>query len=280
MKKFTGRMIIFFVGLPVVMGIIYFTFLNHFPLQLVLGAVSVLAANEFYNMMSKKAPVMKKPYVLIGSGLLPYFSYIFILLGLSIELTMWVFVVEAIILMLISIFSKTFEDSVPKIANSLLIIFYSGFLLTFISRMTIIPNSRYWIALFLIFVFMCDSCAWFFGILFGKSTKGFILASPNKSLVGFSGGIIGSICFGILFTFIFQNYISLPIWKVIILGFVTSIAGIIGDLIESVIKRCFDCKDSGNIIPGRGGFLDSIDSVIVAAPIFYITYYFLFGITQ
>ena len=61
-----------------------------------------------------------------------------------------------------------------------------------------------------------------------------------------------------------------------ILGAITAVAAIIGDLIESVFKRSCDIKDSGNLIPGRGGVLDSIDSVIIAAPIFYIGYNFLF----
>ena len=71
-------------------------------------------------------------------------------------------------------------------------------------------------------------------------------------------------------SFFFSMYSNL------ILGFVTSLSAIIGDLIESVFKRSCQVKDSGSLIPGRGGILDSIDSIVIAAPIFYIGYNFLF----
>ena len=142
--------------------------------------------------------------------------------------------------------------------------------------MTLLPDSKYIVSLFLIFVFMCDSFAWFFGILFGKSTRGYVAASPNKSLVGFIGGIIGSIACGFAFKYFFPEVMTVSNLNLFILGFVTSVAAIIGDLIESVFKRSCDVKDSGSLIPGRGGVLDSIDSVVIAAPIFYIGYNFLF----
>ncbi|MCR4742659.1 MAG: phosphatidate cytidylyltransferase [Treponema sp.] len=278
MSKVAKRLLLFFIGLPIVMAIVYVKFLNHLPLQLVIAAASVLSANEFYNMLRKKSKLFPKPFILIGAALQPYCAYFFILFGLPMELTLWVFVLEAIILMVISILSKTFTDSVIKISNSLLIIFYCGFLVTFLSRMTILDNSRYWIALFLILVFMCDSFAWLFGVLFGKNNRGYIPASPNKSIVGFIGGILGAIACGVLFKFYFEDVVIYSYWRVIVLGFITSIAGIIGDLIESVIKRSLDSKDSGNLIPGRGGLLDSIDSIIIAAPVYYAGIYFLFGI--
>ena len=56
---------------------------------------------------------------------------------------------------------------------------------------------------------------------------------------------------------------------VVFLGFLIALFAIIGDLVESVIKRSVDIKDSGSIIPGRGGLLDSIDSIVFAAPVFY-----------
>ena len=278
MSKVVKRLLTFFIGVPLVLAIVFCDYLNHLPLQVVLGIFAVLGANEFYNMMQEKGiKLFTREILLIATALLPMACYTFILYGLSLDITPWLFIAIVIILMGFECFSaKTFENSLQKIAYSCLTIFYTGFLLTFISRMTLLPDSRYVISLFLIFVFMCDSFAWFFGILFGKTTRGYVAASPNKSLVGFIGGIAGSIGCGFVFKYFFPDIMVISNLHLAILGLVTSLAAIIGDLIESVFKRSCGVKDSGKLIPGRGGVLDSIDSIVIAAPIFYIGYNFLF----
>ena len=278
MSKVVKRLLTFFIGVPLVLAIVFCDYLNHLPLQIVLGIFAVLGANEFYNMMQEKGiKLFTREILLIATALLPMACYTFILYGLSLDITPWLFIAIVIILMGFECFSaKTFENSLQKIAYSCLTIFYTGFLLTFISRMTLLPDSRYVISLFLIFVFMCDSFAWFFGILFGKTTRGYVAASPNKSLVGFIGGIAGSIGCGFVFKYFFPDIMVISNLHLAILGLVTSLAAIIGDLIESVFKRSCGVKDSGKLIPGRGGVLDSIDSIVIAAPIFYIGYNFLF----
>ena len=278
MNKVIKRLLTFFIGIPIVLAIVFCDFLNHLPLQITVGIFAVLGANEFYNMLTKKGCVLfNRALILVATALLPFGCYTFILSGLSLDITPWLFIAIAIVFMGIECFTaKTFENSLQKIAYSCLTIFYTGFLLTFISRMTLLPDSKFVVSLFLIFVFMCDSFAWFFGILFGKSTRGYVAASPNKSLVGFIGGIVCSIGCGILFKYIFPEVITVSILNLCILGFITSLSAVIGDLIESVFKRSCDVKDSGKLIPGRGGILDSIDSIVIAAPIFYIGYNFLF----
>ena len=277
MSKVAKRLLTFFIGLPLVIAIVFCDYLYHLPLQIIVGIFAVLGANEFYKMASTKTELFARELVLIGTALLPFACYTFILSGLSLDISPWLFISISILLMGIeSFFTKDFTNSLQKIANSFLIIFYCGFLMTFISRMTILPDSKFVISLFLIFVFMCDSAAWFFGILFGKSTRGFVAASPNKSLVGFIGGIAGSIASGCLFKFIFPQIFTISYPRLMVLGLLTSLAAIIGDLIESVFKRSCNVKDSGNIIPGRGGVLDSIDSILIAAPVFFIGYNFLF----
>ena len=278
MSKVAKRLLTFFIGIPLVLAIVFCDWLNHLPLQITIGIFAVLGANEFYNMLSKKGVVLfNREVVLIGTALLPFSCYTFILSGLSLDITPWLFISLVILLMGFECFTaKSFENSLSKIAYTTLTFFYTGFLITFLSRMTILPDSKVIISLFLIFVFMCDSFAWLFGILFGKSTRGFVAASPNKSLVGFIGGIIGSLGCGFVLKYFFPAAISISNLNLVILGIITSVSAIIGDLIESVFKRSCEVKDSGTLIPGRGGILDSIDSVVIAAPIFYIGYNFLF----
>lgn len=277
MKKVYSRLLTFFIGIPLVLFIVFFNPLKHLPLHIALSIFSVIGANELYMMISKNNKLFPKEIILIATGLLTYISYALILFGISIEVTPWIYVVEIVIFMAIEAFSaKTFEISLEKIAYSAFIIFYCGFLMTFISRMTLIENSQFIISLFLIFVFMCDSAAWFFGILFGKGTRGVFAASPNKSIVGFIGGIAGSIASGLLFKYLVPDVFTCSYINLTIIGLLTSLAAISGDLIESVLKRACQVKDSGNLIPGRGGVLDSIDSILIAAPVFYISFTFLF----
>ena len=277
MSKVGKRLFTFFFGVPLVLGIVFCDYLNHLPLQIIIGIFSVLGANEFYNMVSQKNAMFTKEIVLIATALHPFICYIFILANLPLDISPWLFISISIIFMGYECFTaKSFEKSVSKIAYTQLTIFYCGFLMTFVSRMTLLPHSKHIISLFLIYVFMCDSFAWFFGILFGKSTRGFVAASPNKSLVGFAGGLIGSVAMGIVYKLIFPTIITTTYPKLIALGFITALSAVVGDLIESVFKRSCGVKDSGNLIPGRGGVLDSIDSIVIAAPIFYIGYNFLF----
>lgn len=276
MNKVGKRLLTFFIGIPLVFLLVYVTYLNHLPLQIALGLFAVLAANEFYDMLSKKMSLFSKDIVLISVALLPLISYIFILSNISLDITPWFFISEIILLLGYEcLISKTFENSIYKISGTSLIVFYTGYFMTFLSKMTILDNSRYIIILFLLNVFMCDSCAWFFGVLFGKNNRGYVAASPNKSLIGFAGGIVGAIFFSCLFKILFSEIITCSFTSIIILSFITAIASIIGDLIESVFKRSCNVKDSGTLIPGRGGVLDSIDSILIAAPIFYIGQHFL-----
>lgn len=279
MSKVLQRLLVFFIGLPLVIGIVFLNFYNHLPLQFVLLIFSALGACEFYNMLSNKVVLFKKQVIVLFTSLLPLASYLFLVLDIPQETCIWIYVIEALILMAIESFkSKTFENSITKISHSLLIIFYTGFMLTFITRMTKFNHSVYIIALYFIFVFMCDSAAWFFGILFGKNNKGLVAASPNKSVAGFIGGIFGSIASGVIYVLLFKNIFGEEaIWKIILIGFITCLAAITGDIIESVFKRSTNVKDSGNIIPGRGGVLDCMDSLITAAPVFYAGIYFLFN---
>ena len=171
---------------------------------------------------------------------------------------------------------KTFETSNVRIASSIFIVFYSGFLFTFITRMTIQENATVFICVFLFTVFITDSLAWLFGVLLGKNNRGVIAASPNKSIAGFAGGFIGAIATCILAQYLWPAVFPGSYIKGLVLGILCAASGITGDLIESVFKRSAEIKDSGSVIPGRGGLLDSIDSILFTAPIYYVAVYFLF----
>lgn len=277
MNKVAQRLLVFFIGIPFILALVFFNFYNNLLLNIAACTTSAIGAYEFYNMLSKKNKLFRKPVVITLATLLPILNYNFIIFGVSLEIIPWFFVFTIFLLMGIESFSqKDFTFSLEKIAYSTLIIFYCGFLPTFITKMTVFEDAKYFLSLYFLFVFMCDSGAWFFGVCFGKNNRGIFKASPNKSIAGFIGGIASCIGTGCIFKAVFPDVITCSYVQMIIWGLFVSLASIIGDLIESVFKRSADVKDSGNLIPGRGGILDCMDSLLLAAPVFYIGVHFLF----
>jgi len=117
-----------------------------------------------------------------------------------------------------------------------------------------------------ILIWMSDSFAYLVGSTLGK-TKLYEKISPNKTIEGAIGGLAASI----ITAFFMSNYIPiLTTTSWIIIAFIVVIFGLLGDLIESKFKREAKVKDSSNFIPGHGGFLDRLDSVIFAVPFVYV----------
>lgn len=129
-----------------------------------------------------------------------------------------------------------------------------------------------WLFFLLVTIWLNDTFALFVGKAFGRHRL-CPLISPNKTVEGAIGGIVAGVAGALIFQ---RFYFSamMQSWAGI-LAFVIGIVGIIGDLVESVIKRACGVKDSGTMIPGHGGMLDRIDSLIFAAPVLY---YFLIWI--
>lgn len=283
MNKIIRRLLTFFIGVPLVLLIVCFTPYNHILLHLGIVVFACISSSEIYNLMKKNMPMQNKKAVVFFATMIPISTYGCIFFNLDFSISTLIFIAGFMILLVMEIFKpsskspdETFEDSNNKLAGSLFVLLYGGYLLSYLSRMTVLPHSTEFIIMYLLMIFLCDSAAWFFGILFGKGNRGFVKASPNKSIVGFVGGVIGSIVSGLICTFIWPEIFSGPLWKMIVLGLVVAIAAILGDLAESVFKRSAKEKDSGNIIPGRGGALDSVDSLLMSAPLFYFIVMILF----
>lgn len=124
-----------------------------------------------------------------------------------------------------------------------------------------------WIYFLLVITFANDTGAFYSGKLFGKH-KLYETVSPKKTWEGSVGGVIFAFFTGITFMKIF--HLHKIDFSIFLLIFLLSIAGQIGDLAESMLKRNFNVKDSGILLPGHGGVLDRIDSLLFAAPILYI----------
>lgn len=119
---------------------------------------------------------------------------------------------------------------------------------------------------FLILLWTNDTGAYLAGRSFGKH-KLFERISPKKTWEGFFGGFILAVVVAINLE---KYFGSLPVWQWIVVAMIISVVGTLGDLVESMLKRSLQVKDSGNILPGHGGFLDRFDGLLLAAPMVYI----------
>ena len=118
-----------------------------------------------------------------------------------------------------------------------------------------------------ILIWVNDSFAYLVGRTFGKH-KLFERVSPKKTIEGFLGGFVFALIAS-YFLFLYSNELTLFKW--LILAIVVVISGTLGDLVESKFKRMARVKDSGAILPGHGGLLDRLDSLVFAAPFAYLT---------
>jgi len=286
MRKIIERLLVFFIGVPLVIGlVIYLPFKHNLALNLVVIFFSAAGALEFSAMLEKKSVKIPKAESIILGLLGPLAATAHI----NFELPGWV--IPVIIMtglgwaLLSGVFSRSaeIETILNRIVGRFSLLIYPGlfmFWLAFMGRW----NNPAAVLLFLFITFANDSIAWLFGSLFGANNRGIITVSPNKSIMGYIGGLIGSVSVVAGALLFFPSYFpfqdSVPVSNVIFIavvaGICTGVAASLGDLAESAIKRSCDFKDSGNLMLGRGGVLDSIDSIAVAAPVFFLLFELLF----
>ena len=237
-------------------------FLSVFAFALVMGLY------EFYNLidMGGFKPQRLTGYILgltmfLGNGMMTFYGYsekflLFPLLCLFLILP-------------IELYRKR-EDPFTNIAHGFLGIIYVAIPVSLLINI-VHPNNEIgynplFFAAFLQLILASDSGAYLAGTAFGKH-KLFERISPKKSWEGAFGGLIMSMAFAIGFSY-FLDFLS--VWEWIGLCFVTVIAGIYGDLVESLLKRNVGAKDSGTLLPGHGGVLDRLDSIVLATPFAFV----------
>ncbi|MBP1221446.1 phosphatidate cytidylyltransferase [Flavobacterium sp. 1355] len=180
-----------------------------------------------------------------------------------------------------------FYDSVQEISISSKYLYLLGYItlpfifIVKISFGTNAYNPKIIIGLFVL-IWTNDTFAYLVGKSIGKH-KLFERVSPKKTIEGFLGGVVFAVLAGFLISKFyiqpnpaFSNK-SILIWTII--AIIVSVFGTIGDLIESKFKRIAGVKDSGSIMPGHGGILDRLDSVIFVAPIIFLFYQILYYVS-
>jgi phosphatidate cytidylyltransferase len=182
------------------------------------------------------------------------------------------FLVLALNLLILSVFVLSRFPSDPRvfdiIARQVLGIVYIPVSLSLLVFLKEMDGGTFWILWLLIVIFANDTGAFYTGTFFGKHKLAPNI-SPNKTIEGSMGGIATGMVFGFIFSLIFFDSLSLALLT-IPCSFMLAVAGQIGDLFESAMKRASKIKDSGRILPGHGGMLDRIDGLLPAIPVLYV----------
>src|SRR5262249_13652403 len=250
--------------------------------------VTVLAQREFYGLIEDKGAHPITGFGLAAGAALPVVAY----LGTEYHVTM-LMTVALLVVMIAQLGRAQIGEALASISGTFFGIFYVGWLLSHAvvlrefyrvislrygadqaAAAGISPESGAFLLTFtLAVVVWSDTGAYFAGRAYGQR-KLAPRISPGKTVEGAIGGVIGGTVAGLVFKAVFQIFLpglsALLGWGLAILfGVILSVAAIVGDLVESLLKRDAQVKDAGAMLPGMGGVLDRIDSPLLAIPVMY-----------
>lgn len=234
----------------------------------------LISLREFYGLTEKGGNNPKKWYGMIFS----FFVFLFFFLRSVIPISnVFIYVILAFAFISFALELLRKSNAIKNLSAEFLGVFYVSIPFTLTNYIVFYYGDFDFRLLLGIFVLIWayDIFAYFIGSSFGKK-KIFPDISPNKSLEGTVGGILISILSGFII-FKILNILSLLDWM--LLGLIVSLGALIGDLIESKLKRSAGVKDSGKIMPGHGGLLDRFDSFLFAVVgafiyLIFIKYFF------
>jgi len=161
------------------------------------------------------------------------------------------------------------EHPASSFAINLAGVVYVGWLGAYILSLRSLPDGTWWLMLVLGSVWLSDGGAYFIGSQFGKHRMA-PRVSPKKTWEGYFGGILASVPGTWLLATLFHSQVAaIEGWKGLVIGAVVAVLSPLGDLGMSMVKRQFGVKDSSQLIPGHGGFLDRLDSLLWAVALGY-----------
>lgn len=158
------------------------------------------------------------------------------------------------------------EGALEDVAVTLLGVFYAALLFGFQVAIHAGPFGKKWLVFLFLVIWASDTGAYYAGTALGKHRL-YEKISPKKSVEGLAGGMLASAVVAVLCKLWLVP--ALGWFEAVALGAVLAVIGTVGDLVESLIKRSAGVKDSGSLIPGHGGILDRMDSMLFAAPVLF-----------
>ena len=259
-----GRVV---TGLILAAAWLVLLFAGTYPLFcLVITATAVLGLLELLHMAAPKAEG-KLRFPLLVAGIIPLAAAS---LGGSTMLPAGLFLAFLLLALLALGAYPSLENGLRFIALSWFGIFYVAFCGAHLILLYAMEQGVYWLLFLTAVTVFSDSGAYYGGRMFG-TTKLYPALSPGKTRAGAVGGILGGVIGGVAVGAVFLPDANLGM--LVLLGVGLSVVGIVGDLLESLVKRAAGVKDSGTILPGHGGVLDRCDSLLLTAPTLYYALY-------
>ncbi len=233
--------------------------------------ISLVGMYELYRVFKLE----KTPLAFVSYGMAVLF-YLGQLLPIALDPMM---LVMYFLIMLMFVYVFTYPKYEAKDVMAIFFgMFYVAVMLSYVYQIRVLENGVFLAFLIFICSWGCDTCAYCVGVLFGKHKMAPVL-SPKKSIEGAVGGVVGTALLTVIYCSVFKAQMGLDTRGIVVLAVISAIAGLIsmvGDLTASAIKRNYDIKDYGNLIPGHGGIMDRFDSMMITAPIiYYLAVYFL-----
>ncbi|GGH82114.1 phosphatidate cytidylyltransferase [Pullulanibacillus pueri] len=250
----------------VIAAVIFIAFLviGHLPFELFTCVMAIIAYYELIAMAKIKQNSIQAILgalavilVVLNAEVQKVFSYDLVTL----------FIALALILLIVTVFSRN-TFSYDKASFVLFSALYIGFSFMLLSQVRV-EQSLLLLLFILVVIWSTDSGAYFIGRQWGKHKLAPHI-SPNKTIEGMIGGIISALIISGIFQLVANFDDPYTPFKLIVMTLLIAIFGPIGDLAESALKRHYDVKDSGKLLPGHGGVLDRVDSWIFVLPVLYL----------
>ena len=261
------RIIVAAICLPLAFIVLFF--LPPYVLAAVVAIICACSAYELLYSVYSKDNVRIHIYAAFSAALIPigaYFDLGALVFPAVLFVLMCLISVEAIIVF------RTKRQI--KFAHILITLFGGALipmLLSCLVSLRIMQDGRLLVLLPVISAFSTDAGAYFTGVFFGR-TRAFPLVSPKKTVEGYIGGLVAGtgaiVLYGVVLVYTTLHLVNL--WALILFGAIGAVVSQLGDLVFSLVKREYDIKDYGRILPGHGGVLDRFDSMIFTAPAMYL----------
>ena len=257
------RVVSSLIGFPLVAAVLIFG--NQIVIDIAFSIVAIICLYEFYNAFKKDC----KPVCWVGYVVAILIAFIHIIPTPYVKGALQLLLPFVMVILFLTVIVTEMKTNIKDMMVTLLGIVYILGFIVFIPMLRGAKNGVFYVWYIIFMAWGTDIFAYIIGKKWGKHK--FSKISPNKSVEGCIAGAVGAIIASLLYTLALNNLanFNIPYLYIAIISLALSIISQVGDFAASSIKRYTGIKDYGSLIPGHGGMLDRVDSVIFIAPFAY-----------